>query len=187
MFDYDTFSKTYSPQPSTMNEARIQYNIDGIEIFIITFFVLFKTKEDFLHNLIRDGYTLDILEVSRKAMLWDERPEVHHQVVEVGWRYESNTHSTQLTPAQRKQLITEFIIDVRDILRQGYNGWEPEEGIVLVAWPHGMKHYFDWSENSAAEGARQRALFAKRVGFGDVKEDDLVWGIYDAKGRVHPL
>ena len=170
---------------SQQHEAHLHYNIDGIEIVLVTFFITYDSKAEVAETL-SDG-TPEQLEVSKQVMLFDQSSDVNPVAVEVGWRYLSDTHSTELTPVQRKQLMMEFIPDLREILRLGYNDYKPQEGMFLFAYPHGMKNYFDMSDESAKEGSRQRALFARRVGFGKLKEDDLVWGIYDANGRVLPL
>ena len=169
------------------HESHLEYDIDGIDIKLVTFFICYDSKEDLLEMLSRDAPSDEAIEISKQAMLWDERPDVSPAAVEVGWRYLSDTHSTELTMEQKQKLIKEFIPDLRDVLQQGYNGHKPQEGIILCAYPHGHKDMFDWSTQSAEEGKRQRALFAKRVGFGDIKGDDFVWGRYDDNGRVKPL
>lgn len=168
------------------HEAHLHYNIDGIEIVLATFFITYESKDDVVDILSKDG-TAEQLEVSKQAMLFDQRPDVSPAAVEVGWRYLSDTHSTELTPEQRKKLMMEFIPDLREVLRIGYNEITPQEGIILFAHPHGNKDYFDMTEESAKEGARQRAIFGRRVGFGDMKDDDLIWGIYNTEGKVLPL
>ena len=64
-------------------------------------------------------------------------------------------------------------------LSRGMLNTYPQPGMILVARPVGPKIDQGFTESSLTIGSRQRSIVAKKLGFGDLKEDGFQYARYD--------
>ena len=64
-------------------------------------------------------------------------------------------------------------------LSRGMLNVYPQPGMILVARPVGPKIDQGFTESSLTIGSRQRSIVAKKLGFGDLKEDGFQYARYD--------
>ena len=72
-------------------------------------------------------------------------------------------------------------------LAEGMAELSPRPGDVLVAKPHGPKIDEGFTESSLVIGQRQRAMVAKRFGFGNLQDDDFQYARYDENCILRPI
>jgi hypothetical protein len=190
MFNRDQFILEWLEhfEQPTGYEHQVVFDIEGEEVKLVGMYYAYKKKEDFIFSLINDKKVDAVqLEQLYNEMRWDERSDYDIEMVEVAWRFEAMVHQNELPMKYRFKILRKFIPFLRDFLKNGYGGPSPSKDVLLTAFPHGLKDYNDWSEDSKQTGARQRSNIAKMMGFGPVKECGWMFGLYDDEGKIHPL
>lgn len=160
---------------------------DGVEVNLIARYFAYKKKEDFLFAVCHNEKQTD----AQCAGIYDnlrldERAEGDVELVEVSWRYESETHQLQLSMQDRVYMMQRFIPFLKDFLANGYGGITLVNNIMAVALPQGFK-YNNLGYVDGKVGQRQRAVLAKRVGIGAMKECGWSFAKYDSNLKLQPL
>lgn len=192
MFNKNKFLMEWTDnyQPSTGYEHEIIIPIDNNnQVKLIARYLAYKKKEDFLfavcHN---EKQTLEQCAGIYDNLRLDERADYDVELVEVSWRYESETlHQLQLAMQDRVYVIRKFLPFLRQFLSEGYGGPTPHENVMAVAYPHGFKILDNLGGVSAEQGQKQREMFARRVGIGAMKECGWCFAKYNAEGKLQPL
>lgn len=155
---------------------------------LIARYFAYKRKEDFmLACCLREKATTEQLDGIYKNLRLDERANYDIELVEVSWRYESETlHQLQLDMKDRVYIIQKFMPFLKEFLTNGYGGPTPHQDIMVVAMPQGFK-YNNMGYVDGPEGQRQRALIAKRVGMGKMKECGWCFAKYGPDLKLQPL
>ena len=160
----------------------------GDEVKLIARYLAYKKKEDFLFSLCHnEKQSYEQCSGVYENLRLDERANYDIELVEVSWRYESETlHQLQLNMKDRVYIIQKFMPFLKQFLNNGYGGPTPHENIMAVAMPQGFK-YNDLGYVDGKAGQRQRALIAKRVGIGAMKECGWSFAKYDSNLKLQPL
>ena len=160
---------------------------DDKEASIVCRYAAYKKKEDFIFSLINDEKTTSKeLSAVYGNMRLDERAEGDVELVEVSWRYESEIHQLQLCMQDRVYMMQRFIPFLKDFLANGYGGITLVNNIMAVAKPQGFK-YNNLGYTDGAAGQRQRAILAKRVGMGVMKDFGWSFAKYSSDLKLQPL
>ena len=88
---------------------------------------------------------------------------------------------------ERKKILIDFMKMTYVHLAEGMVELSPKPGDVLVAKPHGPKIDEGFTESSLVIGQKQRALVAKRLGFGNLQDDDFQYARYDENCILRPI
>lgn len=177
-------------QPPTGYEHEIVVPLDsGDEVKLIARYLAYKKKEDFLFAICHnEKQTLEQCRGIYDNLRLNERANYDIELAEVSWRYESATlHQLQLDMKDRVYIMRKFMPFLREFLTNGYGGPTPHENIMAVAYPHGFKMYDNLGNVSAEDGQKQRAMLARRVGIGAMKDFGWSFAKYGSDGKLHPL
>lgn len=109
------------------------------------------------------------------------------RIGEVYWKVVYTNDPTEFTLEERRAIFGYFIKDVKNWFTNGFVKFEPREGDMLVSNPYGPKINKGFTSESMDEGTKQRALWNKRLGFGDLKLDGFCYARYDQDLKLRPL
>lgn len=154
--------------------------------WLVTYIVPYQNKASYLYYRYLDaGPSVkdSLINGFAENILYEDEA----MIAEVGWEVKYKTHPSQLDKMERIKLMLEFNKTCYDNIHNGMFGYIPKPGYVLTSEPKGAKVDMGPSLNSWKEGAKNRAAFARRVGFGEVKEDGWNYGIYDENVKLKPL
>tara|TARA_B100001996_G_C18641411_1_gene585756 strand:- start:194 stop:799 length:606 start_codon:yes stop_codon:yes gene_type:complete len=172
------------------DEKRIkeqQYICSTGAIMISTFIILYKTKKSYLWLEFLDSYEEDNLEDIISKLAEKIKYKEKARVAEVGYEAKYTQQPNQFTLKERKKILLDFMKMTYTHLAEGMVKLSPKPGDVLVAKPHGPKINEGFTESSLVIGQRQRAMVAKRLGFGNIQDDDFQYARYDDNCILRPI
>ncbi len=168
-------------------EHQLVMDVDGKEITLTCLYYAYRKKEDFIFSLINDQKVSDdVLSDIYDNMDWDTRADYDYEMVEVSWSFNAYVLATDLPMKHRVFILRTLIPYLRKFLKEGYGGVTPQNDILAVAKPQGLKDPNNWTGESSSVGQRQRAALARLVGFGDLKDCGWMFAKYDGEGKLHP-
>ena len=146
-----------------------QYMCSTGAIMISTFIILYKTKKSYLWLEFLDSYEEDDLENIISKLAERIRYKEKTRLAEVGYEAKYTQQPNQFSLKERKKILLDFMKMTCTHLADGMAELSPRSGDILVAKPHGPKINEGFTESSLVIGQRQRAMVAKRFGFGNFK------------------
>ena len=164
-----------------------QYMCSTGAIMISTFIILYKTKKSYLWLEYLDNYDEDNLENIISKLAERIRYKEKTRLAEVGYVAKYTQQPNQFSLKERKKILLDFMKMTCTHLADGMAELSPRPGDVLVAKPHGPKINEGFTESSLVIGQRQRAMVAKRFGFGNLQDDDFQYARYDENCILRPI
>jgi len=162
---------------------------DDKEASIVCRYAAYKKKEDFLFAAIMD----DMQTAEQEKSIWDnlkldERSGKEFELIEISFSYEGELHQLQLSKEERLLMLRKFIPLAKQFITTGYGAIAPPyKDLMVVAYPYGLKVKDDLTEYSSQRGQEQRAMFARRFNFGEVKDSGWMFAKYNSEGKIQPL
>lgn len=182
---YKDRSPIYFSEERTKQVNYLCGGSDAIGVYgsIIPYF----NKKSYLYTEFYQNYNNpDIKErisVLAENILFNEKTRIG----EISWKVVYTKDPTEFTLEQRKKMFYAFIKDSHNDLINGALSLKPQVGDILVGNPYGPKINQGHTQESITIGTKQRAIFAKKFGFGDVKSDGFSYGRYDENLMLRPL
>tara|TARA_Y100001954_G_scaffold174200_1_gene185095 strand:- start:868 stop:1473 length:606 start_codon:yes stop_codon:yes gene_type:complete len=164
-----------------------QYMCSTGAIMISTFIILYKTKKSYLWLEFLDSYEEDDLENIISKLAERIRYKEKTRLAEVGYEAKYTQQPNQFSLKERKKILLDFMKMTCTHLADGMAELSPRSGDILVAKPHGPKINEGFTESSLVIGQRQRAMVAKRFGFGNLQDDDFQYARYDENCILRPI
>ena len=164
-----------------------QYMCSTGAIMISTFIILYKTKKSYLWLEFLDNYEEDDLEDIISKLAERIKYKENTRLAEVGYEAKYTQQPNQFSLKERKKILLDFMKMTCTHLADGMAELSPRSGDILVAKPHGPKINEGFTESSLVIGQRQRAMVAKRFGFGNLQDDDFQYARYDENCILRPI
>ena len=161
---YRDRSPIFSQEEKRIKEK--QYMCSTGAIMISTFIILYKTKKSYLWLEFLDNYEEDDLEDIISKLAERIKYKEKTRLAEVGYEAKYTQQPNQFSLKERKKILLDFMKMTCTHLADGMAELSPRPGDILVAKPHGPKIDEGFTESSLVIGQRQRAMVAKRFGFG---------------------
>jgi hypothetical protein len=110
-------------------------------------------------------------------------------IAEVGWKAVYSVDPRNMHPETRRRILMKHMSATRKDIAYGWNEdfLKPKHGMVLSAYPLGVKIDLGFTDKSRSMGKIDRTSFAQRFGFGDLKPDGFVYGRYDENLKLKPI
>lgn len=154
---------------------------------IYTYIIPYQNKKSYLYLEFEDYYGTPELEKRIETLA--DRIHFHEKtrLMEVGWEVKYTKDPDQFSLEERKKIFYNFIKYTYDHLKKGMIGLYPKPGDILAAKPHGPKINEGFSNHSLTVGKRQRALVARKFGFGELYDDGFQYARYDEDCILKPI
>lgn len=182
---YRDRSPIFSQEEKRIKEK--QYMCSTGAIMISTFIILYKTKKSYLWLEFLDNYEEDDLEDIISKLAERIKYKEKTRLAEVGYEAKYTQQPNQFSLKERKKILLDFMKMTCTHLADGMAELSPRPGDILVAKPHGPKINEGFTESSLVIGQRQRAMVAKRFGFGNLQDDDFQYARYDDNCILRPI
>ena len=182
---YRDRSPIFSQEEKRIKEK--QYMCSTGAIMISTFIILYKTKKSYLWLEFLDNYEEDDLEDIISKLAERIKYKENTRLAEVGYEAKYTQQPNQFSLKERKKILLDFMKMTCTHLADGMAELSPRSGDILVAKPHGPKINEGFTESSLVIGQRQRAMVAKRFGFGNLQDDDFQYARYDENCILRPI
>ena len=182
---YRDRSPIFSQEEKRIKEK--QYMCSTGAIMISTFIILYKTKKSYLWLEFLDNYEEDDLEDIISKLAERIKYKEKTRLAEVGYEAQYTQQPNQFSLKERKKILLDFMKMTCTHLADGMAELSPRPGDILVAKPHGPKIDEGFTESSLVIGQRQRAMVAKRFGFGNLQDDDFQYARYDENCILRPI
>jgi len=182
---YRDRSPIFSQEEKRIKEK--QYMCSTGAIMISTFIILYKTKKSYLWLEFLDSYEEDDLEDIISKLAERIKYKENTRLAEVGYEAKYTQQPNQFSLKERKKILLDFMKMTCTHLADGMAELSPRSGDILVAKPHGPKINEGFTESSLVIGQRQRAMVAKRFGFGNLQDDDFQYARYDENCILRPI
>lgn len=160
--------------------------LDGA-MAIYTFIILYQTKKSYLYLEFVDHYGSPSLEKRISTLAENIHFNEKTRIAEVGYEVKYTKQPDQFSLEERKQIFYNFIKYTYKNLEDGMVKLSPRPGDILAAKPHGPKLNEGFNESSLIVGKRQRAIVAKKFGFGDLQDDGFQYARYDENCILKPI
>lgn len=182
---YRDRSPVYPKEDKRYQQVNFKCNDGAMAIY--TFVILYQTKKSYLYLEFLDHYNSPDVKDKLKALA--ERIHFHEKgrLAEVGYEVKYTKQPSEFSLEERKKIFYEFIKYTYENLHDGIVKIKPKPGDILAAKPHGPKLNDGFNESSLIVGKRQRALVARKFGFGDLQEDGFQYARYDENCDLHPI
>ena len=182
---YRDRSPVYPKEDKRYQQVNFKCNDGAMAIY--TFVILYQTKKSYLYLEFLDHYNSP--DVKDKIKTLAERIYFHEKgrLAEVGYEVKYTKQPSEFSLEERKKIFYEFIKYTYENLHDGIVKIKPKPGDVLAAKPHGPKLNDGFNESSLVVGKRQRALVARKFGFGDLQEDGFQYARYDENCVLKPI
>ena len=182
---YRDRSPVYPKENKRYQQVNFKCNDGAMAIY--TFVILYQTKKSYLYLEFLDHYDSPYLKDKLKALA--ERIHFHEKgrLAEVGYEVKYTKEPSEFSLEERKKIFYEFMKYTYENLHDGMVKIKPRPGDILAAKPHGPKINEGFNESSLVIGQRQRALVARKFGFGNLQEDGFQYARYDENCDLHPI
>jgi len=166
---------------------QVNFNCEDGAMAIYTFVILYQTKKSYLYLEFLDHHDSPYLKDKIKVLA--ERIQFHEKgrLAEVGYEVKYTKQPSEFSLEERKKIFYEFIKYTYENLQDGIVKIKPRPGDILAAKPHGPKLNDGFNESSLTIGKRQRALVARKFGFGELYEDGFQYARYDENCVLKPI
>jgi len=182
---YRDRSPVYPKEDKRYQQVNFKCNDGAMAIY--TFVILYQTKKSYLYLEFLDHYNSP--DVKDKIKTLAERIYFHEKgrLAEVGYEVKYTKQPSEFSLEERKKIFYEFIKYTYENLHDGIVKIKPKPGDILAAKPHGPKLNDGFNESSLVVGKRQRALVARKFGFGELYEDGFQYARYDENCVLNPI
>jgi len=182
---YRDRSPVYPKEDKRYQQVNFKCNDGAMAIY--TFVILYQTKKSYLYLEFLDHYNSP--DVKDKIKTLAERIYFHEKgrLAEVGYEVKYTKQPSEFSLEERKKIFYEFIKYTYENLHDGIVKIKPKPGDILAAKPHGPKLNDGFNESSLVVGKRQRALVARKFGFGELYEDGFQYARYDENCELKPI
>ena len=182
---YRDRSPVYPKENKRYQQVNFKCNDGAMAIY--TFIILYQTKKSYLYLEFLDHYNSP--DVKDKIKTLAERIYFHEKgrLAEVGYEVKYTKQPSEFSLEERKKIFYEFIKYTYENLHDGIVKIKPKPGDILAAKPHGPKLNDGFNESSLVVGKRQRALVARKFGFGELYEDGFQYARYDENCELKPI
>ena len=182
---YRDRSPVYPKEDKRYQQVNFKCNDGAMAIY--TFVILYQTKKSYLYLEFLDHYNSP--DVKDKIKTLAERIYFHEKgrLAEVGYEVKYTKQPSEFSLEERKKIFYEFIKYTYENLHDGIVKIKPKPGDILAAKPHGPKLNDGFNESSLVVGKRQRALVARKFGFGELYEDGFQYARYDENSELKPI
>lgn len=166
---------------------QVIYKCPSGAMSIYTFIILYETKKSYLYP--EYVHNIDAPDLKEKIKTLAERIYFNEKtrVAEVGWEVVYSKNPDEFTFNERKKILYSFIKDTYNHLENGMAKTKPQIGDILAANPYGPKINDGFTEKSLEIGKYQRALLAKKFGFGQLYSDGFQYARYDENLILRPI
>lgn len=154
---------------------------------IYTFIIIYQTKKSYLYLEFKDHYGSPSLKKHISTLAENIHFNEKTRIAEVGYEVKYTKQPDQFSLEERKQIFYNFIKYTYKNLEDGMVSLSPRPGDILAAKPHGPKLNEGFNESSLIVGKRQRAIVAKKFGFGDLQDDGFQYARYDENCILKPI
>ena len=182
---YRDRSPVYPKEDKRYQQVNFKCNDGAMAIY--TFVILYQTKKSYLYLEFLDHYNSPYLKDKIKTLA--ERIHFHEKgrLAEVGYEVKYTKQPSEFSLEERKKIFYEFIKYTYENLHDGIVKIKPRPGDILAAKPHGPKINEGFTESSLVLGKRQRAIVARKFGFGQLQEDGFQYARYDENCVLNPI
>jgi len=183
--EYKDRSPVYPKEEKKYQQVNFKCSDGAMAIY--TYVIPYQTKKSYLYLEFKDHYNSPDLEQRIKTLA--ERIHFHEKtrLAEVGWEVKYTKQPDQFPLEERKKIFYNFIKYTYENLEKGMIGLYPRVGDVLAAKPHGPKINEGFNDDSLTVGKRQRALVARKFGFGPIYDDGFQYARYDEDCILRPI
>ena len=168
---------------------QMNFHCDTGSMAFYSWIVPYRNKKSYLFREFEEHYgEEDIADrIKRLAKKIKYVEENHRGIGDIGWDVIYSKQPDQFTNEERTRMYMQFLKEGSQFFRGDFYGLSPRVGDMLAARPQGPKINEGFTENSLQMGARQRALIARRYGFGFVYEDGLQYARYNDDLELEPV
>jgi len=176
-------------------EEELEYQCDEGSISINVKIRPFVDKMNYLYfdflnrhyNIVSDDLTKKKIYNFLQKTDFEYQPN-DIQVCEVGWYISGYTKPPeQFTTKNRKRMLFKIFNDIKFDLEKGVWMIYPAPNMILSAYPYGKKLNVEQDDVAFKKGRDNRMYFAKRLGFGEIQEDGMMYAKYDNDLTLKPL
>jgi len=163
------------------------FRFDSGAIAVYSFIIFYENKKSYLWLEFLDSY--EDAQRKQRIRTLAERIKFNEKtrLAEVGYEAKYTQDPSLFSHEERKNLLLNFIKITHDNLKNGMTKLSPQPGDILVAKPYGPKIDQGFTESSITIGTRQRAIVAKKFGFGELYNDGFQYARYDEKCILRPI
>ena len=138
----------------------------------------YKNKKSYLYEYYKNNSKEKTKKLYKKLKIGKK-----NRVAEIIWSIHGNTR--RLTLNDSKTILFAFIKEIKKRIPIGICGAIPFPNDILVCKPEGG--YIVNTPQNYIFGTRKRASLYKRLGFGQLDEDNCQYAIYDKNMTLHPI
>ena len=177
------------PQENKKNRIKQTNYIcpSGGALAIYSYIVPYFNKKSYLYIEFLNSYGEEnlkdkIYKLSQRIIFKEKT-----RIGEIGWEVIYNQQPSEFSFEERTKIIFDFMKKSFTRLNFGDFNLNPKEGDVLVANPRGVKLNEGFNNSSIELGIRQRSIFGKRFGFGDLYDDGFQYARYNKDLKLKPI
>ena len=138
----------------------------------------YKNKKSYLYEYYKNHTKKKTINLLSKIK-YNQKTSIS----EIIWTIEGNLK--RLTVSDNKFILFAFIKEIKNIIPVGKCEYFPKPKDVLLCKPIGSQ-VIEIPENFIA-GVKHKASLYKRLGFGELDEDNCQYAIYDENMKLHPI
>ena len=154
------------------------------------FITVYESKDQYLYISMYDNVMNnedpEYVKEHMKKVMETIRYDNKSRMVEIGWKWKSPYHQTELPKTDKTRLLFEAFKHLRGLAVKGeWCGVEGIDGDTVVVYPRACKDWLSYTTSSMEIGTKQRHSMAKRFGFGEVSFEGTQFATYN-KGKLIP-
>ena len=154
------------------------------------FITVYESKDQYLYISMYDNVMNnedpEYVKEHMKKVMETIRYDNKSRMVEIGWKWKSPYHQTELPKTDKTRLLFEAFKHLRGLAVKGeWCGVEGIDGDTVVVYPRACKDWLTYTTSSMEIGTKQRHSMAKRFGFGEVSFEGTQFATYN-KGKLIP-
>lgn len=147
----------------------------------------YYNKKSYLYSEFYQNFGDPLLKEKIKSLADNILFQEKTRIGEVYWKVIYTNDPTEFTLEERRAIFSYFIKDVKNYFTNGFDKFKPREGDILVSNPYGPKINKGFTKDSMEIGTRQRAIWNKRLGFGNLQSDGFCYSRYNSDLELTPL
>tara|TARA_R110000823_G_C15854825_1_gene492559 strand:- start:264 stop:887 length:624 start_codon:yes stop_codon:yes gene_type:complete len=154
------------------------------------FITVYESKDQYLYISMYDNVMNnedpEYVKEHMKKVMETIRYDNKSRMIEIGWKWKSPYHQTELPKTDKTRLLFEAFKHFRGLAVKGeWCGVEVIDGDTVVVYPRACKDWLTYTTSSMEIGTKQRHSMAKRFGFGEVSFEGTQFATYN-KGKLIP-
>ena len=154
------------------------------------FITVYENKDQYLYMSMYDNVINneepEYVKQNMKDLMETIRYDNKSRMVEIGFKWKSPFHQTELPKTDKTRLLFKAFQHFRGLAEKGeWCGTKGIDGDTVVVYPRACKDWLTYTTSSMEIGTKQRHSMAKRFGFGEVSFEGTQFATYD-KGKLIP-